>query len=325
MKRPAFLAGSAAATLLSSGSRAAFAVADTTYSVQITTGSLIGTALLPDPARGTAKRVSAVLIVAGSGPTDRDGNAGTVLRTDSYRLLAEALRGNGIASVRYDKRGVGASAAALHDEAEVHFDDLVADVVAWVKKMRADLRFGKICIAGHSEGSTIGMIAAQTTGADAFVSLEGPGFPAAGTLRRQLADALATAPQLLEQSNAIIDSLVAGKPVSDVPAALAPLYRPSVQPYLISWFRRDPRVEVAKLACPVAIVQGTADLQVTVDDAKALLAALPPARAFTIDGLTHPLKHTSDPSPANQKATVYVDPTIPIDPGVPAAIAAMFA
>jgi uncharacterized protein len=324
MKRTAFVAATAASAALAAlGSRAA-AADDTAYAAAISAGTLFGTALVPDAGTSAAARVPAVLIVAGSGPTDRDGNSGTVLRTDCYRLLAEALRASGIASVRYDKRGVGASTAALHDESEVHFDDLVADVVAWIAKMRADTRFGKIGIAGHSEGSTIGMIAALSTQADAFISLEGPGFPAAETLRRQLSVALAATPQLEEQSSAILDALVAGKTVADVPAALAALYRPSVQPYLISWFRRDPRIEIAKLTCPVAVVQGTADLQVTVDDAKALVAALPTARAFTIEGLTHPLKHTSDPSPENQKATVYIDPAIPIDPAVPAAITSMF-
>lgn len=318
MKRSEFVAGAAALALVARPG-AVRAASDDAYSVSVSTGALFGTLLTPDG----GGRWPVVLIVAGSGPTDRDCNSAVGLKTDAYRLLAEALAARGVASVRYDKRGVGKSALALLDESKVRFEDIVGDAAAWIAKLRGEPRFSSIVVAGHSEGSLIGMMAAYGAQADGFVSLEGPGFPAADDLRRQTAVALAALPELKTANDRILDGLVRGETTDDVPAQLAPLYRPSVQPYLISYFKYDPRIEIAQLNCPVSIVQGTADIQVLVDDAQALKAAAPSARLQIVEGLTHPLKHADDASRANQLATVYRDPTIPIDPSVPTAIEAV--
>jgi len=318
MRRVEFVAGVAGVAVVARP-RVANAASDDAYAVSVSTGTLFGTLLMPESGR----RWPVALIVAGSGPTDRDCNSSVGLKTDAYRLLAEALAARGVATVRYDKRGVGKSVAALTDESTARFEDVVADAAAWIAKLRGDRRFSSIVVAGHSEGSLIGMMAAYGAQADGFVSLEGPGFPAADGLRRQTAVALEALPDLKSANHRILDGLERGETTTDVPLQLAPLYRASVQPYLISYFKYDPRIEIAQLRCPVTIVQGTADIQVLVDDAKALSIASPAAQLQIVDGLTHPLKHADDPSRANQLATVYRDPTIPIDPSVPAAIEAI--
>jgi pimeloyl-ACP methyl ester carboxylesterase len=315
MQRNEFLASLAAAAALPN---APAGPESSEYDLNTPNGSLSGTLTLPAPA---AKKPSVVLIIAGSGPTDRNGDAGQV-KTDTYLLLAGALASAGVASVRYDKRGVGASASALADESTLRFDDLVADAAAWIARLRADGRFGKIGIAGHSEGSLIGILAAGRATVDAFVSLEGLGRPAAAALRTQLKDALAGAPELKAASDRIMSALEQGTTVSDVPQQLYALYRPSVQPYLISWFRYDPSIEIAKLKTRVAIVQGTNDFQVPVDDAKLLSAARPAATLVVIPGMSHPLKDATGMTRDQQIATVYVNPALPIVPLVPATIAA---
>ena len=317
MNRRAFVASGLALSVAPGAVWAAGAAGDDGYSVSVESGTLFGTALVQ-----AVRRAPAVLIIGGSGPTDRDGNSPLGLKTDAYKQIAEALFARGVASVRYDKRGVGASYNALLDESKARFEDVIADASSWIAKMRSDARFGPITVAGHSEGSLIGMLAAYRAQADAFVSLEGPGFPAAEGLRRQTHVALAAMPDLEAANDRILDALTRGETVADVPDALAPLYRASVQPYMIGYFRYDPRIEVAQLTCPVTIVQGTADFQVLVDDANALAAAIPAARLDIVDGLTHPLKHVDDPSRANQLATVYADPSIPLDPAVTDAIEA---
>ena len=284
------------------------------------TGTIYGTAVLP----AGGGRHPVVLIVAGSGPTDRDGNspvpvaAGKPLRTDAYRLLAESLAANGIASVRYDKRGIAASASAMAGmtESDYRFDTGITDAEAWIRMLRADSRFSKIVVVGHSEGSLVGMVAAARANADGFVSLEGAGRRASVVLREQLSargvpDAMFVA---------VLDSLDAGRTVPNPPAALAALFRPSVQPYLISWFRYDPVIELAKLPFGTLIVQGTHDVQTSMADAR-LLAAVRGARLVTVEGMTHVLKD-GPADAAAQFAGVYADPSLPLDPAVSAAVAA---
>jgi fermentation-respiration switch protein FrsA (DUF1100 family) len=92
-----------------------------------------------------------------------------------------------------------------------------------------------------------------------------------------------------------------------------------VQPYLISWFKYVPSTEVATLSMPVVILQGTTDIQVPVDEAKALKAAKPDAELILVEGMNHVMKH----APADRMANMatYADPNLPIVPEVPKAIA----
>ena len=299
-------------------------IADSVASQPITlrtaTGDIAGSVVVPSG----AGRHPVVLIIPGSGPTDRDGNSpvalgpGRTLHTDAYKLLAEALAMQGIASVRYDKRGIAASAPAMAGmkENDYRFDMGVDDAAAWMRMLRADPRFSRIVLVGHSEGSLIGMVAAQRAPADGFVSLEGAGRPAADVIRAQLI-AGGAPPEMFE---AALDSLIAGRTVENTSPALASLFRPSVQPYMISWFRYDPAAELKKLPYPTLIIQGTHDVQVSAVDASKLAAA-PGARLLTIDGMTHVLK-IGPADAAAQVAGVYSDPTVPIAPEVVAAIVA---
>jgi uncharacterized protein len=257
------------------------------------------------------KPVPVVLLISGSGPTDRNGNSPMLPgKNNSLQMLAEGLAANGIASLRYDKRGVGESAKAMVSEADLRFETYVDDAVAWCGQLRNDKRFSAVIIAGHSEGSLIGMLAAKRCGAAGFISIAGAGHPAADILRTQLAGKLP--PELATQSDAILKSLEAGKTTENPPVALAALYRASVQPYLISWFRYDPAKSVAALTVPVLIVQGTTDVQVTVDDAKHLASASPKAKLLLVEGMNHVLK-TVSPDQQKQLAS-YSDPNLPLAP-----------
>jgi len=248
-------------------------------------GAISGTLLVPD----AKEPVPVVLLIAGSGPTDRDGN-NPAMHNDALKMLATDFAMNGIASLRYDKRGIAESASAATKESDLRFETYIDDAVAWCNQLH-EKRFSGVVIAGHSEGSLIGMVAAKKCGAAGFISLEGAGFPAADILRTQLKTRLPE--DLNAKSEAILKSLEAGKTVDDTPPQLAALYRPSVQPYLISWFRYDPAKEIAALKVPVLIVQGTTDVQVSMDDAKRLAAANPKAKLVTIEGMNHILKMVS--------------------------------
>lgn len=268
------------------------------------TGDIHGKLMLPDG--GTPCPV--VLIIAGSGPTDMNGNnAG--MTNNSLLYLARELAAEGIASVRYDKRAIGKSAAACTNEEELRFDHYINDAAAWADKLAGDSRFTKVIIAGHSEGSLIGMVAAQRNKAvKGYISIAGCGSPAYEILEEQLKSQPAW---IQEQSASISKELREGRTVKEVPYYLMSLYRKSVQPYLISWFAYDPAAEIAKLDIPVLILQGDMDIQVGVAEAEKLHTAQPSATMHIIKEMNHILKHCSTMQQMAQLAT-YRDASLPL-------------
>jgi hypothetical protein len=266
-------------------------------------GEIFGTLTMPKTAGPTAA-VPVALIIAGSGPTDRDGN-NPVMKNNCLKLLAEALAQNGIASVRYDKRGIAASKASAKNEADLRFENYIEDAKAWIQKLRQDKRFSTITVIGHSEGSLIGMVAAKT--ADKFVSVAGAGEPADEILKTQLQ---AKPKAVQDLCFPIIDRLKSGQTVADVDPALYSLFRPSVQPYMISWFKYDPQTEIKKLTIPSLIIQGTGDIQVSVEDGRRLAAANPRAQLVLIEQMNHIFRIVAGDRAAN--VATYNNPSLPI-------------
>lgn len=265
------------------------------------TGDLFGTLMLP----ANFSKGPVALIIAGSGPTDRNGN-NPVMKNESLRMLAQGLANHAIASLRYDKRGIAESKAAMKGEANLRFEDYIKDAQDWIDLLKKDKRFKKVVVIGHSEGSLIGMVAARQ-GADGYVSIAGAGRSADLLLKEQLA----SQPQNIKDiSFPIIDSLVQGKTVTNVDPMLYSLFRPDVQPYIISWFRYDPQAEIKKLAIPVLVVQGTNDIQVSTQDAQLLAKANPHAQLVLIDGMNHILKNVEGDRSAN--IATYNNPSLPI-------------
>lgn len=267
-------------------------------------GVLHGSLLLPQ--QDTPPPV--VLIIAGSGPTDRDGNNPAGGRVDNLKRLALLLANANIASVRYDKRGVAASQPATLDERDLSVERYVADVVAWGHKLKADPRFGPLILIGHSEGALIASLAAEQAGASAVISLAGSGRPMAEVVREQLAERLP--PAQLARGSALLDRLEAGQTSLDVPAPLRQVFRPSVQPYLITLFRQDPAAAFARLSMPALIVQGRNDVQVDVADAQKLKDAKPDAHLVLIEGMNHMLRIS--PKDMSEQRESYQNPQLPL-------------
>lgn len=251
-----------------------------------------------------------VIIIAGSGPTDMNGNTlGSGLQNNSLKMLAEGIAAKGIASVRYDKRGIGKSKAAAASEEELRFEHYIDDAAAWANLLASDKRFSTIAIAGHSEGSLIGMVAAQKSKAvKAYISIAGCGRPAHEILEEQLRR---QPEQIRHEAAAINKELLQGNIVENVPGYLAALYRKSVQPYLISWFRYNPAKEIARLKIPVLILQGDKDIQVSVKEAERLLTARMFSSYHIIENMNHVLKHCKSSGTLAQMET-YKDPALPI-------------
>ncbi|MDB5231717.1 MAG: Lysophospholipase, alpha-beta hydrolase superfamily [Chitinophagaceae bacterium] len=277
----------------------------TNITVNTPKGNLYGTLAMP---AGATVQVPVVLIIAGSGPTDRNGNSSPGYTMNSYKMLAAELSKSGIASVRYDKRMIGESTDSKMKQEDVRFEDYLNDAVLWVEKLQGDSRFSKVIILGHSEGSLIGMMVAQRTKANAFVSVAGAGENAYDILKRQTEQA---SPAYAKAAWPILDSLKAGHTVSKVDPMVSAILDPSIQPYMISWFRYNPLTWISKLNMPVMIIQGTTDLQVTVDDARRLKVAQPGAFLKIIEGMSHIMKD----GPADRQANfeTYKQPDLPLN------------
>lgn len=267
-------------------------------------GNIYGTIKIPS---NVQKQIPVVLIIAGSGPTDRNGNQAPSLNTNTYQMIADSLLKAGIASLCYDKRGVGESAGALVSESEIVFEDYIHDAVGFIKLLKGDRRFSKVIVLGHSEGSLIGMVAATQVQVDGFISVAGAGERIDKIIEKQLN---AQSPALAEKAKILFDSLKMGKTVADPGGDLKALFRPSIQPYMISWLKFNPAEEIRKLNMPILLIQGNTDLQISMQDVQLLKLAAPSARLVIINQMNHVLKQAE--TDRSKNLATYNQPDLPI-------------
>jgi uncharacterized protein len=267
------------------------------------TGDLKGALIIPE----NAMSYPVVILLPGSGPTDRNGNSIAGVKANSYRLIAEGLAQQGIATLLIDKRGIGASKASLKTEAGLLFDDYVKDAVGWIQMLRKTKGIKAVFIAGHSEGSLIGMLAAEKTKVQGYISIAGPARSADEILVEQLGR---MAPQLRSMADSLLKRLKNGEKLDSVPPNLYFLLRPSIQPYIKNWIHYTPCAELKKLKIPTLIIQGTTDIQVASHEAEQLAICQPKASLKVIEGMNHVLK-TSVNDLKENKAT-YTNPVLPL-------------
>ena len=296
--------------------RQAVTEAELDYSIPAGQGSLHAVLNLPEG----AAPVPALLFIGGSGPATKEGIANIYLDTAMHLLE------HGIACVRYDKRGIARSASvvdAAKDEDKMVIEDFVGDVATLLQKMKADQRFSKVYVLGHSEGALVGTLALQKAAADGLICLAGAGRNIAEVTLEQITANPNNPAELVENSRRIIAELKAGRTVSEVPLLLNSLFRPSVQPYLISWMRYEPAEEIAKLKeIPILIVQGGNDMQVQVIDAENLHRAVPESRLAVLPEMTHMLKNSAVSKEevyrnmvlSRKYLAVYQDDSLPVAP-----------
>jgi pimeloyl-ACP methyl ester carboxylesterase len=257
----------------------------------------------PAPIKGTLltpegeTRATAILI-AGSGPTDRDGNSPIGVAGSVYKSLAEGLAERGIATVRYDKRGIAASAPAVLDESQLTFDTYIDDAKNWVRQTAATQGVPCVWLIGHSEGALIAQSAAENNPQVCGLVLLSPVSTTANVeIRRQLSGQPEAVKAMIEP---IISELEAGRTVAEVHPGLAALFRPSIQPYLISYFVVDPQALLKAYDRPVMLGHGSTDIQVTPSHTETLAGIKPEAVKVIFEGLNHVLK----PAPEDQAANM---------------------
>jgi len=261
------------------------------------------------------KKTNLVLLIAGSGPTDRDGNQKGLIN-NSLKYLSEELVKNDIAVFSYDKRIISQMKTGTVNEATLTFDDFISDATSVLLFFKNQKKYNKIIIAGHSEGSLIGMIAAKDK-ADGFISLAGAGRTIDAVLVEQIAK---QAPFLKEETQKNLDILKSGKTFELKNPMLASIFRESIQPYMISWIKYNPQMKLAKLQMPILIINGTKDIQVSVQEAELLKKAKPEAELVLIENMNHVFKEIKSDDAENMKS--YTNPDLPIVPKLKSTITA---
>ncbi|ALS59770.1 alpha/beta hydrolase [Pandoraea norimbergensis] len=280
-------------------------------------GPLAGTLESP------AQPIATVLIIPGSGPTDRDGNNPLGVRAEPYKLLAEGLAANRIATVRIDKRGLFGSAKAVANPNAVTVDDYVQDTLSWVNTIRQQTSARCVWLLGHSEGGLMALATAarHPDGVCGLILVSTGGRPLGDVLSEQL-HANPVNAHIADAGDAAILSLTKGErvDVKTLPAPLAPLFAPAVQGFLISLFSQDPAKLIADVRVPTLIVQGERDLQVGLVDAQRLKQAQPAATLALLPDTNHVLKTVTTGERAANIAT-YGNPSLSLAPGVVSTIA----
>ena len=282
-------------------------------------GNISATIDMPEEGSDTA-----VLIVAGSGPTDRNGNSGAGLNTYSYKMLGEALAESGYAVMRYDKRGIGGSPIPAEDIPSLVFEDYIDDARTCAKFLRAE-GFERVIVAGHSEGGLIALqlAAEEACCLDGVVLLCAPGYNMAEILNYQLSQQLVPAYMgLMVKSTAIINSLKAGRMVAqeDIPAELISLFHPTVQPFIISNMRYEPTELATKCRVPMLIVSGGRDIQVSVSNGERLHGANPAAEHRMFENMTHVLKDADTSDRMMQVMSIYTNANLALTEALAPAI-----
>jgi hypothetical protein len=247
-----------------------------------------------------------VILIQGSGPTDRNGN-GFMMKNDGSKLIAKELAENGIASYRFDKRIFKMDKFRIREE-NLSFEDFVTDVNSILDFFNSQNKYDKIIVAGHSEGSLIGMLASVNK-ADAFISLAGAGRSIDLIIIDQLAK---QSPELSENAEKAFKELKEKGKTSNYSPLLQSIFRPSVQPFLKSWIKYNPAEEIAKLEIPTLIINGSFDIQVDTTEATLLAEANPNAELVILEKMNHVFRKIEGDDLENTKA--YNEPNRPLHP-----------
>jgi len=271
----------------------------------VMTAGLAGSFVRPD-GKDPAK---AVLMIAGSGPTDRNGNSRLGVDANYLEMLARHLSGASIASLRYDKRGVGGSKALVTSEAALRFFDFVGDAETWRNWLHGQPDIACVFVLGHSEGGLIATLVAEKSEPAGLVLVMSPGRTFGSVLHTQLNSVPMEKP-LRTEALSVLKTLEGGQQVSKVNQKLDNIFRPSVQPYLLSILNINPAQELAKLTAPALLISGGQDLQVNAVDFAALKKARPDAQAIRISTMNHVMKDVTGDRKAN--LTSYRNPDLPL-------------
>lgn len=277
-------------------------------------GCLLKGTLTTPPDSLVSGKKNLVIVVAGSGPTDR--NCG---KSNAYYFLARDLRNKGIACFRYDKRSIGESEDSLDDLTKIQFNDMVKDLVQIIKYFKKNYNYDNIYLAGHSEGSLIAIIAAERIQVSGLISLAGSAYKAGDLIDKQLVANINHA-ELRKRALKINSQLKKGKQPKNIDIELYSLFNPLILSYLIEWYKYNPCNEIKRLTIPILILQGDNDLQVGEENGKKLHKAAQKSTLIIVKNMNHVLKEVASKE-RKENLKTYFDREIEIMPEVATSIA----
>ncbi len=254
------------------------------------------------------EKIPLIIFIMDAGAINRNGNS-RMARNDTFKVLAKILAKKGIASYSYDKRLFRMDQLGIYED-QISFKDFISDTKAIINYFKKNSNYSKIIIAGHGQGSLVGMIASQNN-VDGFISIAGNGQ----SIDKVIIDQLKIqAPGLDKNAALAFKELKENGRATSYLSALESIFRYNLQPFMRTWLQYDPVQEIQKLDIPILILQGDNDLQVTVEESKKLNEAVPDATYMVVNGMNHILKKVSKSSLENQKS--YNEPWREIMPEV---------
>lgn len=256
--------------------------------------------------------VPLVVLVAGAGPTDRDGNNYNVPgKTNVLKLLATGLAERGIASFRYDKRGSGQAYRYESREQQVSFNRHASDLVAILEKLQKEVGISRFVIAAMNEGAWTAALAinkATSRGipVDGFAVLDASGKKPLDILRENLAE---LDDSVRKEAEKIIQAILDGVPYKEPSEPLRDFFSPQKREWLYSWLTMNPAQEIASIKAPLILVRGEKDQQVPEDEFQLLMTLRPNAIARLIPGMNYMLKKVAT---SEENYDSFTNPDYPI-------------
>lgn len=279
---------------------------DQQVSIAVEGGALMGSFLVPK----SKSPIPVVLLIPGSGPTDRNCNSQLGLISNTFLMLAEELYKANIATLRIDKRTSGESVKTFSEESLklILFDDFIHDVEVWIDSLKNDPRFSDVIVAGHSQGSLVGMIATKNKQADKFISLSGAGRSIDNIMCDQFD---ASFPNYSDTTRKFFDGIKNGIYLESTPHIIKQNIPRTAIPFFQSWIKYNPEEEIRKLNVPILVVNGEHDIQVAVSEAELLHASSPQSKLVLIPEMSHILKNA--PADRLSNMMTYNQPELPLN------------
>ena len=278
---------------------------DKEIALNLDNGTLYGSLLVPK----SRKKIPVVLLIPGSGPTDRNCNNNIGIKTNSFMYLAEEFYKNGIASLRVDKRTSGKSSNTFKSSVlKITFNDFISDAGLWIDTLKKDPRFSKIIVAGHSQGALVGLRASLEKKVDKFISISGAGRSIDQILLDQFNISF---PMYADSTKMFFDSLKHGVYLKKSPLFLKQSFPPYLLQFMKQWMSYNPASMITKLRCPILVINGDNDIQVSVNEAELLHAANKDSKLLIIPKMNHILKDA--PKDRQKNAATYFKPDLPLN------------